>query len=103
MQKSPNQQLITARKALPLLHSSVIETYPDSNNPHVFVTKRTSGKRVFIGLFNFSDSPQYIEPLHVFSDSSSKKFKDVFQQRVVQLNASSMVLGPYEYYWLTSQ
>lgn len=97
------QQLITARKALPLLHSSVVETYPDSNNPHVFINKRTSGKRVFIGLFNFSDSPQYIEPLHVFSDSSSKKFKDVFQQRVVQLNASSIVLGPYEYYWLTSQ
>jgi amylosucrase len=97
------QRLIRARKALPLLHSSVVETYPDARNPHVFITQRTSGKKVFIGLFNFSDSPQYIEPPHVFPDLSSRKFKDVFQQRAVQLEAPSMVLGPYEYFWLTSQ
>jgi hypothetical protein len=97
------QQLIAMRKALPLLHSSVEETYPNPNNPHVFITKRTKGKQVFIGVFNFSDSPQYIESNHVFSDLSAKRLKDEFQQRTVQLDAPSMVLGPYEYYWLTSQ
>jgi glycosidase len=97
------QQLIAARKANTILHSSVKERYPDAMNPHVFVTTRSEGERVFIGLFNVSDSPQYIAPTTLFPEETKKEFQDIFQQRRVPLNVQSMVLGPYEYYWLISQ
>jgi amylosucrase len=97
------QQLIAARKANTILHSSVKERYPDAMNPHVFVTTRSEGERVFIGLFNVSDSPQYIAPTTLFPEETKKEFQDIFQQRRVPLNVKSMVLGPYEYYWLISQ
>jgi len=97
------QQFIAARKANDLLHSSVKETYPDALNPHIFITKRTKGNQAFIGLFNVSDTPQYIAPLTLFPELSTMVFQETFQQRKVTLNGSAMVLGPYEYYWLTSQ
>jgi glycosidase len=96
------QLMIKARKSLSLLHSSVKEEYPNSLNPHVFITKREHGSKVFIGLFNVSDSPQYIEPQYVFPSLSKRIFKDVFQGCTKKLDAPSLVIGPFEYYWLVS-
>jgi glycosidase len=97
------QLIISARKTNDLLHSSIKESYPDAKNPQIFVTKRTDGQRAFIGLFNVSDSPQYITTTSIFPEWSGKEFQEVFQNRSIKLNGSSMVLGPYEYYWLVSQ
>jgi amylosucrase len=97
------QALIAARKSISMLHSSVVETYPDAMNQHVFITKRTTKEGVFLGLFNFSDHPQYINPLAVLPECAAIPFKDVFHNRNVHLDTDSMVLGPYEYYWVVSQ
>jgi len=97
------QLMIKARSSLALLNSQVKEEYPNAFNPHVFITKRQQGSKIFIGLFNLSDSPQYIEPRHVFASLPKRLFQDVFQGCNKEMDAASMVLGPYEYYWLVSR
>jgi glycosidase len=96
------QSMIKARSSLSILNSNVKEEYPNSLNPHVFITKRQQGSKVFIGLFNVSDSPQYIEPHHIFPSLSKKTFKDIFQSCIKELDSTSLVIGPLEYYWLVS-
>jgi amylosucrase len=96
------QWMSRTRSSLPLLSNSVKEEYPNPYNPHVFITKRQSGSKLFIGLFNVSDHPQYIEPTKVFPTLPKSRFKDAFQGTIKALDAESLVLGPYEYYWLLS-
>jgi len=97
------QLMIKARSSLALLNSQVKEEYPNAFNPHIFITKRQQGSKIFIGLFNVSDTPQYIEPRHVFTSLPKRLFQDVFQECNKEMDAASMVLGPYEYYWLVSR
>jgi glycosidase len=97
------QLMIKARSSLALLNSQVKEEYPNAFNPHVFITIRQQGSKIFIGLFNVSDTPQYIEPRHIFASLPKRLFQDVFQGCNKEMDAASMVLGPYEYYWLVSR
>jgi amylosucrase len=96
------QWMSRTRSSLSILKNNIKEAYPNPFNPHVFITKRQTGKTLFIGLFNVSDHPQFIEPKKVFPTLPTHRFKDVFQGTIKQLDADSLVLGPYEYYWLIS-
>jgi len=69
-------------------------------NKSVFCILRQSRDQSFIGLFNFSETPQNVSTLPLRQTVVGENYIDLMQGKTVSLRNPQIYLRPYEYMWL---
>ena len=93
------KKLISIRKKIPYFDGRVIQFALDINNNSVLCLIRKRQEKMFIALFNFSETPQFISTDILRKTLLSLEYVDVIQGRKLSLNESMIELSPYEYLW----
>ena len=94
------QKLIAIRSKQPLLNGQVSQLALDVGNKSVFCILRQSRDQSFIGLFNFSETPQNVSTLPLRQTVVGENYIDLMQGKTVSLRNPQIYLRPYEYMWL---
>lgn len=93
------QAIIAARKRTPHLNSSYDTEVLDTGHPHLFVYACRHPLGNLLGIYNFSDAPQYLSVQPLFDNGLSRPF-DQLGQRFVDIMDGHVYLRPYERLWL---
>jgi amylosucrase len=94
------KKLITLRKTQSIFASTVPQRSLDIGNPQVYVMLRENNEECFIGIFNFSEYPQWIQISKVLGSHVSSPKQELYQGKVVDVYAEKILVGPYEFLWL---
>lgn len=94
-------KIIQARKRTPHLHAQYENFVPEVINPHVFVHVRPHPLGNFLGVYNFSETPQLLDLAELASYQISQPHPyDQIEQKHVFVEAGQLRIPPYGRLWL---
>ena len=93
--------IIQARKRTPHLHAQYENFVPELVNPHVFLHVRPHPLGNFLGVYNFSETPQLLDlgALHEYQISQPHPYDQIEQHHIFVENGQ-LRIPPYGRLWL---
>ena len=93
------KRLISIRKKFGFFDGRSSQEAIEIGNTSVFCLIRKYRKKVYLGLFNFSEHPQFIGSEIIKKKLSSYVYQDLIQNKSISFIASEIELSPYEFIW----
>ncbi len=88
------------RKKEHIMHASIPVKVMLTRNTHIYAVIKEIENEKLIGLFNFSENHQILNLIELKAYGVNGLYKDLFQNKIINMDAKIINMYPYEYLWL---
>ena len=97
------KRMIALRKQLPYLQGTASQFALEVNVKEVLCLVRRHKNDNFFAFFNFSEHTQLVNLDHIRQLASAPKYRDLIQERTIDVSHPSLELAPYEFLWCVKE
>jgi len=95
------KKMIALRKLHPIFSPRISQLNLNTFNNHIYAFYKQSDSKELICLFNFSEDRQFISCQAFHDKGFTRNYTDLITGKIVDFSKEELLLGPYEYLWLT--